>query len=389
MYPSGNRTIPVTCGHERLKTNNRDPGSLGAIPLCSHAPDSARTTSFHLLPASLRRMTTVAALAAITVALLVPTAGCDTASRTETVRTAQGAEPSGNSDPRRRPVVLAADIPIRWFAEQLAVDSVDVRELLPPQTRSSDWKPTAEDVARLQAADLLLLDRSSSAAWMDQVSLPRSRCVDVSRDIRDELIYSDDNLRHQHGPSGNLSNQVRMPCPWLDVSLAIRQAATVRDAFARLLPNHADSLRQRFSSLETQLLETDECLKRAFAAAAGRQDPSVRFFAVGSDYAYLERHYSLKIQHGLPPLSENRSTIPPPLLLSSEDQNPTLTILLTPRSPPSAITRELQLSRTEVLVVPTFSDEFDTTAATNLADALNDACRKLQQILQRHEPSAK
>jgi zinc transport system substrate-binding protein len=90
-----------------------------------------------------------------------------------------------------RPVVVAVNYPLAWFAERLAGGAAEVRLPVPPGTDPQFWRPRIAEIGAIQAADLILLNGAGFAAWTARASLPRSRSVDTSRAFRDRLIATE------------------------------------------------------------------------------------------------------------------------------------------------------------------------------------------------------
>ncbi|MCP5119336.1 MAG: zinc ABC transporter solute-binding protein, partial [bacterium] len=100
-----------------------------------------------------------------------------------------------------RPVVYAVNYPLAYFAERIGGDLVEVRLPAP-----AGKEPGAEEVAAIQKADLILLQGSGYARWVDTVSLPLSRTVDTTAGFRERYIEIEDAVTHSHGPEGEHSH---------------------------------------------------------------------------------------------------------------------------------------------------------------------------------------
>ena len=120
----------------------------------------------------------------------------------------QNEQVSGDSKTLRYPPqVYTVNYPLAYFAERIAGDSVEVVFPVPPEVDPAFWSPDAETIADYQQADLVLLNGAGYAGWLQRATLSRSRLVDTSGALADQLIPSDDTLTHSHGPAGDHSHE--------------------------------------------------------------------------------------------------------------------------------------------------------------------------------------
>jgi zinc transport system substrate-binding protein len=167
---------------------------------------------------------------------------------------------------------------------------VEVEFPVPAGEDPATWSPAPEVVLGFQEADLILLNGAEYEGWVATATLPSARVVDASVGLGEEIIVVEDGLTHSHGPEGEHSHAVTASEVWLDLGLAARQAATVRDALARAEPESATAFAERFSALEADLHEVGMAFERAAEAARGHT-----LVAVGVGYTYLSRGYGIEL----------------------------------------------------------------------------------------------
>jgi len=151
------------------------------------------------------------------------------------------------------------------------------------------WSPEPADITAYQQADLILLNGAGYAAWVANVTLPRSRLIDTTIAVRDRLIPIESDVTHTHGPTGDHSHGGTAFTTWLDFDLAAAQATAVADAIVAARSEHEAEFRAAFDGLAADLEALDADLM-AVAEALGDQ-PVVFSHPV---YQYLERRYNLQ-----------------------------------------------------------------------------------------------
>ena len=152
----------------------------------------------------------------------------------------------------------------------------------------ANWKPGAEAIARMQSADLVILNGAAYESWLGWVSLPNEILLDTSEGIRDRLIPMENETVHQHGPQGEHSHQGLAFTIWLDPALAMEQARAIERAISELVPENRQAHQAGLASLEARLSALDEALRLAFETLG---DQEVIFSH--PVYQYLAARYGL------------------------------------------------------------------------------------------------
>lgn len=155
------------------------------------------------------------------------------------------------------PVVAVSNYPLQYFTERLTGGIVKVSF---PAAVSSDpayWRPTSEDVAALQKADLILLNGATYEQWLKNVSLPTSRIVETANSFRDRWIPLEGAVTHSHGLEGEHEHAGIALTTWLDMDLAADQARAIRDALKARWPDHGSLFDDNFAALEADLMALD------------------------------------------------------------------------------------------------------------------------------------
>lgn len=190
-----------------------------------------------------------------------------------------------------KPLVIAVNSPLAYFAQRLAADAATVVMPAPKGEDPAFWQPTGDDIAQMQAADLVLLNGAGFAGWLPQVSLRRARLVDTSAKAKDSYLPGD-SLAHTHGGTshehGNFASVT-----WLDFQIASLQAKAIAAAFKRKLKLDAGAVDTALAALQADLAELDTAAKTAGAALKGKalvgSHPVYHYFAAayGLDMRFL------------------------------------------------------------------------------------------------------
>jgi zinc transport system substrate-binding protein len=205
--------------------------------------------------------------------------------------TACGVEPSPEVDDsisgRTKPLVIASNFPLYYFAREIAGESIEV--VFPSMAGDpANWKPGSEDINQMQSADLVILNGAAYESWLNWISLPGDVLLDTTAGIHDRLIPLTEETLHQHGPQGEHSHQGMAFTIWLDPMLAMEQARAIEQAVSKLAPQNQEAHRARLAGLEERLAALDQALQRTFDDF--KDQPIIFSHPV---YQYLQARYGL------------------------------------------------------------------------------------------------
>ena len=227
------------------------------------------TSTMRIIPMHLLRLLTACGLAAGITA-------CDTDSIT-----AEEAAGGGT------PIVAVSNHPLRFFVERIAGPAVGIEWRVPDGVDPARWNPTADDVAAMQSADLILLNGAGYEAWLPTASLPANRVVDTTATVRDQLIRTGGPV-HTHGPGGEHSHAGLASTTWLDPEIIIVQAEAVRDALIELSPADQVTFNSRFGLLRREIGERFASLEQAINTR-----PTTPVIYSHPVYQYLQRRFGM------------------------------------------------------------------------------------------------
>ena len=136
--------------------------------------------------------------------------------------------------PTREPVVVyVTNYPLKYFAERIGGEQVEVHFPAPPDEDPAYWMPDPETISKYQQADLILLNGAGYEKWVDAVSLPKSKLCHTSAEFASDYIALEDAGTHSHGPEGEHAHGGTAFTTWLDPTLAVKQADAIRASLSK------------------------------------------------------------------------------------------------------------------------------------------------------------
>lgn len=188
---------------------------------------------------------------------------------------------------QQRPYVYATSYPLAYFAARIGDGSFLV---LYPRVgaRPLRWRPDRAERADMRQAALVFVHGAGYESWDADAVVASERLVDTSARLgtRPSLSEEEDTLRAWPAPP----ERARSLPMWLDLSLAISQAAAVKDALLRAGLGEPRLLQANFDMLEDELAALD---RKLLQSSDGAPVPLV---AASPDYDYLGRRYPFSLR---------------------------------------------------------------------------------------------
>ena len=184
--------------------------------------------------------------------------------------------------------VYVVNYPLKYFAERIGGDQVQVSFPAPPDVDPVYWIPSIAEIGTYQQADLVLLNGAGYAKWVSKVSLPRSKTVNTTRKLKGRLLTVKEITTHSHGPEGEHAHEGLAFTTWLDFDLSAAQALAVTVALTRSQPQFKADFEAGYLALEKDLMELDRQMKAIVA-----RNPTLPIVVSHPVYDYLAHRYSL------------------------------------------------------------------------------------------------
>jgi zinc transport system substrate-binding protein len=200
--------------------------------------------------------------------------------------------------------IVASFYPLYEFASRVVGDRAEVSSLVPGGVEPHDWEPTAEDVSRVRAADVLAINGAGFETWAEDMEV--KVVVNTSEGI--EFSYKEENEagtdEHGHEVDEVAGGIGVNPHIWLDPMLAKHQIDKIRDAMARSDPANADYYNHNADGFTAELDSLDAFI-RSELASCGKSD----FIAFHDAFAHFSERYGLR-QHSIHGVSPEGEILP-------------------------------------------------------------------------------
>jgi len=190
-----------------------------------------------------------------------------------------------------KPVVMVANYPLKFFANRIGGDLIDVRFPAPTDEDPAFWEPSDNVISAYQGADLILMNGATYSKWAEKTTLPASKLVDTSSSFKANFIEEKAAVTHSHGTGGDHSHSGTAFTTWIDFSQAIAQATSVRTALGRVLPEAAGTLDVNLKKLADELSTLDARMK-----TVGGRMGNAPVVASHPVYQYMARRYAINLK---------------------------------------------------------------------------------------------
>lgn len=197
--------------------------------------------------------------------------------------------------------IVVAFYPFQFITERVAGSRATVNSLTAPGAEPHDIELTAQQVASVTEADLVVYERSFQPAVDDAVTQSgNAHVLDTASVV--PLVPAERDGQGQpseQGASGALDPHV-----WLDPDNMITIAQAVARQLAGIDPDHAQSYRHNAAVLEQQLTGLSAQYTSGLKRCQRRE-----FITTHAAFGYLARHYGL-LQTGISGLSPDTEPSP-------------------------------------------------------------------------------
>jgi manganese/zinc/iron transport system substrate-binding protein len=188
------------------------------------------------------------------------------------------------SDPDDRPYAVATTGMIAEIATRIGGDEIRVESLMPTGVDPHLFKPSHSDVQRLGQADVIFYNGLHLEGKMTEI---------LARMARYRTIVA---VAEQVPPAERLSvgefDGQFDPHLWFDVRLWTRIIDPIQEVFSELLPEDAETFRNRAMTLRNELLDLDQWAETALSVIP----PERRILVTAHDaFGYFGRRYGFEV----------------------------------------------------------------------------------------------
>lgn len=186
------------------------------------------------------------------------------------------------------PIVYVSNYPLQFFVERIADEAVNIKF---PASESGDpayWKPTGEQIAEMQQADLIFLNGASYEQWLENITLPETNLVNTTSTFKDKHIKYKEAVTHSHGPEGEHAHLGTAFTTWLDLSFASKQALAVLEALSKQYPKKKLTFETNYTALLADLQQLDKEFEKVL-----RNRKKVEVVFSHPVYQYFQKRYGI------------------------------------------------------------------------------------------------
>ncbi|NUU63938.1 metal ABC transporter substrate-binding protein [Paenibacillus agri] len=244
-------------------------------------------------------------LAVLSLSSLLIAAGCGNNNASNNTGSSANASATATAEAPTAPASHKLNIkvsfyPMYEFTKNITGDLADVEALIPPGIEPHDWEPTAQDMAQITKADVLVYNGAGMENWVDQVldSASGSKLVAVEAskglDIMEGAAEEEDEHEHSHehankeGEDHHHDHGGLDPHVWLDPALAVKEVRNIEAALAAAAPEHAEAFKANADVYISKLEALDQEFREA-TKEVKRKD----FITQHAAFGYLAKEYGL------------------------------------------------------------------------------------------------
>ena len=193
-----------------------------------------------------------------------------------------------------KPTVFVSIVPQKFFLQQIGKDHVNVEVMVKPGASPATYEPKSSQMRQLASASAYFsIGVPFEYAWLDKISKvnPKMKVVHTDEGITKLTMNKKKNkkkdMEHKeksHDHKTGLDVHI-----WLSPSLVKIQAATVTDAFAKILPEKKALFQQNFDLFAKKIDMLDNDLHTIFKEKKG-----MKFMVFHPSWGYFAHDYGLQ-----------------------------------------------------------------------------------------------
>ena len=185
--------------------------------------------------------------------------------------------------------VYTTIFPLADFAKKIGGDYVDVTTIYPPGADSHTYEPTQKQTVQVAKADLFVYNGAGLEPFAEKMEKTLKnenvKVVNASKGIE---LRSSTEEEHEEGHKEEHQHD-KDPHVWLDPTLAMKQAETIKNALVELQPEHKEVFEKNFAALQTKFTNLDSQFKDVVDHAKTKE-----ILVSHAAYGYWEQRYGLK-----------------------------------------------------------------------------------------------
>ncbi|MCP1123498.1 metal ABC transporter substrate-binding protein [Bacillus sp. 3103sda1] len=185
--------------------------------------------------------------------------------------------------------VYTTIFPLADFAKKIGGDYVDVTAIYPPGADSHTYEPTQKQTVQVAKADLFVYNGAGLEPFAEKMEKTLKnenvKIVNASNGIE---LRSSTEEEHEEGHKEEHHHD-KDPHVWLDPTLAMKQAETIKNALVELQPEHKEEFEKNFAALQKKFTDLDSQFKEVADHAKTKE-----ILVSHAAYGYWEQRYGFK-----------------------------------------------------------------------------------------------
>lgn len=184
--------------------------------------------------------------------------------------------------------VVVAFYPLQFLAERIGGDNVEVSTLTQPGADPHDVELTAQQLATLGEADLVIYQKGFQPAVDKAIEAnPPKRTLDTATLI-ELLATTHDDHEGEHGDHDGHDHGPNDPHTWLYPGNMVKFAEDISAQLGEVSPTHKDAFTKSAATLVTELNQLTTEFKTGLTTCDRRE-----FITAHAAFAYLAHYYDL------------------------------------------------------------------------------------------------
>lgn len=205
------------------------------------------------------------------------------------------AEVSPNEKEERK-LVYTSFYPIYDLSKQIAGDKMDVENLGSLETEAHDWEASAKDLAKLNDADLLIINGAGMESWEDSIKessnveiLDTTESMDLIKPDQDHEDDHEDEEDHDHEDGHDHHHGEFDPHTWLSPVRGKDQARVIYEKLSQIDPENEEYYKKNFEKVSGEL---DDLIKEYKEKFDSKDDDE--FVVPHQAFGYLAHDFDLE-----------------------------------------------------------------------------------------------
>ena len=198
--------------------------------------------------------------AVLAVLLAMGLAGCGAQGNSgaaATTTAASSATASTGSDAKIK--VVTSFYAMEDFTKKVGGDNVEVTNLVPAGTEPHEWEPAATDITAIQDADLFVYNGASMEHWVDDTLASLGDKAPAS-------VKASDGIKLRAGEEPGEDD----PHVWLNPEFAKAELANIKDALAKVDPDHKDDYEANYEKYAAEFDQLDADFKEKLGSVSNK-----------------------------------------------------------------------------------------------------------------------